>query len=203
MRVMVSLMLGALAAPAAAWAEPAPVKSSAPQVVASATAAKTSCQTQARNICAPAGSARLLSATGDVLLSRGAGFAEIAPGASLAAGDRLLVKNGAAKIALGGSCQAALRANSMITLVEKNGSLCAARLSADPETLAQGQGQGQGQGNGEGAGFGGVGQGTLITAGMVGLGAVAAVAITHSGGHGNRCGNSANTPAGDRCPLSK
>ena len=65
----------------------------------------TRCETQAKSTCAPAASARLTSANGTVLLSRGTGFAEVKSGASLVAGDRLLVKQGSADVAFGPSCR--------------------------------------------------------------------------------------------------
>jgi hypothetical protein len=71
-----------------------------------------------------------------VLLSRGTGFAEVKSGASLVAGDRLLVKQGSADVAFGPSCRTPLGPNSMVTLVEKDGVLCAARLSSDPNVVA-------------------------------------------------------------------
>jgi hypothetical protein len=112
----------ALAFPGAAYAE--------------AVSTSTPCETQARSTCAPAASARLTSANGTVLLSRGTGFAEVKAGASLVAGDRLLVKQGSADLAFGPSCRTPLGPNSMVTLVEKDGVLCAARLSSDPNVVA-------------------------------------------------------------------
>src|SRR5829696_7671619 len=94
------------------------------------------CETQPKSTCAPVSSARLTSANGTVLLSRGAGFAEIKSGASLVAGDRLLVKQGSADVAFGPSCRTPLGPSSMVTLVEKNGVLCAARLASDPNVVA-------------------------------------------------------------------
>jgi len=96
----------------------------------------TSCETRAKSMCAPVSSARLTSANGAVLLSRGTGFAEVKSGASLVAGDRLLVKQGSADVAFGPSCRTSLGTNSMVTLVKKDGVLCAARLSSDPNVVA-------------------------------------------------------------------
>ena len=96
----------------------------------------TRCETQAKSVCAPVSSARLTSATGAVLLSRGAGFAEVKSGASLVAGDRLLVKQGSADVAFGPSCRTPPGPNSMVTLVEKGGVLCAAQLSSNPNVVA-------------------------------------------------------------------
>jgi hypothetical protein len=97
---------------------------------------QTGCEMQAKSVCAPVSSARLTSATGAVLLSRGAGFAEVKSGASLVAGDRLLVKQGSADVAFGPSCRTPLGPNSMVTLVEKGGVLCAAQLSSNPNVVA-------------------------------------------------------------------
>ena len=97
---------------------------------------QTRCETQAKSVCAPVSSARLTSATGAVLLSRGAGFAEVKSGASLVAGDRLLVKQGSADVAFGPSCRTPLGPNSMVTLVEKGGVLCATQLSSNPNVVA-------------------------------------------------------------------
>lgn len=119
MRVWIAMMVAAFALPGAALADEG-------------------CQTQAKAMtCAPAGSAHLSATTGDVLMSRGVGFSQVKPGTALVAGDRLLVKQGKANLALGPSCQTQLGANSMVTLVEKDGVLCAAQLAADPETVAQ------------------------------------------------------------------
>src|SRR5688500_16465985 len=112
----------ALAFPGAAFAEDA--------------STPTRCETQGKSTCAPAGSARLTAASGTVLLSRGPGFAEVKPGASLVAGDRLLVKQGSADVAFGPACRTPLGPNSMVTLVEKDGVLCATRLSSDPNVVA-------------------------------------------------------------------
>jgi len=94
------------------------------------------CEMQAKSTCASVPSARLTSAKGTVLLSRGAGFTEATSGAPLFAGDRLLVKEGAADVAFSPSCQTPVGPNSMVTLVEKDGVLCAARLSSDPNVVA-------------------------------------------------------------------
>src|SRR5215213_5042646 len=102
----ITLLLCALALPSAAFGEDV---------------STTACETQAKSVCAPVSSARLTSATGAVLLSRGAGFAEVKSGASLVAGDRLLVKQGSADVAFGPSCRTPLGPNSMVTLVEKDG----------------------------------------------------------------------------------
>jgi hypothetical protein len=122
MRIGATLFVAALAVPGVAYAQNSSVNSS--------------CERQAKSICAPAVSARLIGASGDVLLSRGVGFAEIKAGATLVAGDRLLVKQGSAEISIGPACQAKLGTNSLITLVEKNGRLCAAGLLANSNTVA-------------------------------------------------------------------
>ena len=110
MRISATLLLAALTLPGVAYAQNPNVSPS--------------CDRQAKSICAPALSARLIVASGGVLLSRGVGFAEINSGATLAVGDRLLVKQGSAEIEIGPACTAKLGSNSMATLVERKGFLC-------------------------------------------------------------------------------
>jgi len=93
-----------------------------------------SCQTQGVNVCLAGGAARLSAVSGEVLLSRGAGFAQIGAGEGLTAGDRLLVKKGKATLALGPSCRTTLGANSMVTITQSEGVTCASPVSADPST---------------------------------------------------------------------
>jgi hypothetical protein len=83
------------------------------------------CQRVADGICAAASNARLLAATGDVLVSRGAGFLKGLPGAALVRGDRVLVRQGSAEISIGPACRAALPPNSVVTIVSRDGLLCA------------------------------------------------------------------------------
>ena len=87
MRISATLLLAALTLPGVAYAQNPNVHPS--------------CDRQAKSICAPALYARLIVASGGVLLSRGVGFAEINSGATLAVGDRLLVKQGSAEIGIG------------------------------------------------------------------------------------------------------
>ena len=77
----------------------------APGVAYAQNSTKSSCERQAKSICASAVSAHLSGASGDVLLSRGVGFGEIKARATLVAGDRLLVKKGSAEIGLGPACE--------------------------------------------------------------------------------------------------
>jgi hypothetical protein len=169
------------------------------------TAPAPGCQVQAKNLCAPVTSAQLTAASGAVLLSRGTGFAEIKAGAALVAGDRLLVKQGSAKLSLGGTCQTTLGPQSMVTLVQKDGVLCAARLSSDPSSVAQANGNDKDKNNGNGNGAGSA-AGTYTTAGMLGLAAVTGFGIASSNRGKPNCGNSGNTPAAQnsngRCPIS-
>jgi len=122
MRIGATLLVAALAVPGVAYAQNSNVNSS--------------CERQAKSVCARAVSARLTGASGDILLSRGVGFAEVKAGATLVTGDRLLVKQGSAEIGIGPACQAKLGTNSMVTLVEKDGLLCAAGLLANSNTVA-------------------------------------------------------------------
>src|SRR4051794_10405320 len=92
------------------------------------------CQTQGVNVCLAGGAARLSAVSGEVLLSRGAGFAQIGAGEGLSAGDRLLVKKGNATLALGPSCRTTLGASSMVTIAQAEGVTCASPVSADPST---------------------------------------------------------------------
>src|SRR4051812_4588574 len=94
------------------------------------------CQTQGANVCLAGGAARLSAVSGEVLLSRGAGFAQIGAGEGLSAGDRLLVKKGNATLALGPSCRTTLGVNSMVTITQAEGVTCASPVSADPSTAA-------------------------------------------------------------------
>jgi hypothetical protein len=106
--------------------------------LAQTASAPSSCNNVARNICAPGAAGHLAAAQGAVLISRGVGFAEIEAGASLKAGDRIMVKNGTATLSLGGSCSVTLKKSSMATLINRDGSLCAAGLRPDPASVAQG-----------------------------------------------------------------
>jgi len=92
------------------------------------------CQNRGLNVCLAGGAARLSAASGEVLLSRGAGFAQIGAGEGLSAGDRLLVKKGNATLALGPSCRTILGVNSMVTITQADGVTCASPVSADPST---------------------------------------------------------------------
>src|SRR4051812_25737496 len=89
------------------------------------------CRTEGLNVCVNAGSARLSAAAGDVLLSRGKGFAQISAGEVLSPGDRLLIKKGSANLALGPSCRTKLGPNSMVAITEKDGLICASPVAAD------------------------------------------------------------------------
>jgi hypothetical protein len=123
MKLSTIALIAAVAAPGVAFAEQAPAD----------------CQIQAKSVCTPASSATLSSATGSVLLSRGTGFAEIKAGAALAAGDRIIVKQGGANVALGPTCNKKMGPNSMVTIVQRDGVLCAAGLTSDANTVAQGR----------------------------------------------------------------
>lgn len=120
MKLSTITLIAAIAAPGFAFAQQAPA----------------GCDIQAKSVCTPASSAVLSSATGSVLLSRGTGFSEIKAGAALTAGDRIIVKQGGANVALGPTCNKKMGPNSMVTIVQRDGVLCAAGLTSDPTTVA-------------------------------------------------------------------
>jgi len=95
----------------------------------------TGCDSQKATLCVRGDAARLSAASGNVLLSRDGGFAEIGAGATLGAGDRLLVKKGTATVALGPSCRMQLGPNSMASISTSGESTCATRVGADPATV--------------------------------------------------------------------
>jgi hypothetical protein len=164
--------------------------------VASAEQGSARCEVQAKSICTNAGSVSLSAATGVVLLSRGAGFAEASPGSELSAGDRIIVKHGVASVDLGPSCKKQLGANSLVTIVQRDGLLCAASLTSDPSAVAQGRGPDGNPGQGPGPALG-QGYGAFYPALAVG-GAVSVLAIQSGLGRDNaprRFGNTVSQPA--------
>ncbi|MFN3890319.1 MAG: hypothetical protein ACK4MV_07975 [Beijerinckiaceae bacterium] len=82
------------------------------------------CVRQGRTICIPATAATLVEAEGDVRRSRGVGFSVVTAGAELVGGDRLMVRNGAALINLGGHCEVRLGANSLVSFTRSEKGLC-------------------------------------------------------------------------------
>lgn len=119
-RISLALLAALMAVPVSAFAQ---------EPVAASQVART---------CGFGSTANLASTTGDVLLSRGAGFSEIRPGANLLAGDRVLVRQGSASLALGSSCLIKLGPNSMVSMSERDGVLYADRVSSDPKVVGAG-----------------------------------------------------------------
>jgi hypothetical protein len=70
-----------------------------------------------------------ISSGGKVLVSHGGSFTSIPNGASLAPGDRILVKLGAATISIGGSSLGHVDAGSMLTIAQENGQLCVVKTA--------------------------------------------------------------------------
>ncbi|HEY8579258.1 MAG TPA: hypothetical protein VIL72_05180, partial [Beijerinckiaceae bacterium] len=102
----------------------------------------------------------------------GAGFSEVQPGAALNAGDRILVKGGSARLAMGQACMADLAKNTMVTLVRRGDQLCVLGLRPDAKTVAQ-------------AGSSSSNDGYLAPAligGALGAGALAAIIVGAKGG---------------------
>ncbi|RST87110.1 hypothetical protein EJC49_07530 [Aquibium carbonis] len=69
---------------------------------------------------------RILNASGDVRIAQSTNFARATGGTEVAQGTRIIVGRGSANVRLGNSCDIALGANSSLTLISSNGSLCAA-----------------------------------------------------------------------------
>lgn len=69
---------------------------------------------------------QILNASGDVRIAQATNFTRASGGTELAQGTRILVGRGLANVRLGDNCDIALGANSSLTLIASNGSLCAA-----------------------------------------------------------------------------
>lgn len=94
---------------------------------------------QVQNVCAKAGSVRLATTDGSVLLSRGGSFSQIRDGAELSPGDRILVRDGSANVMIGQNVASKVGAGSMLTITEKDGLVCAAQVSSHPAVVGQGE----------------------------------------------------------------
>lgn len=90
------------------------------------------CMRQGRSICVSQTSAILSRAEGDVRRSRGIGFTSVQSGDGLVAGDRLMIRNGAATVELGERCEVRLGSNSLVTFMQHEYGLCAIGLFLDP-----------------------------------------------------------------------
>jgi hypothetical protein len=89
------------------------------------------CPRKGRLICVPDGQASLMAIEGDVRRSRGVGFKPVSIGDELIAGDRLIVRRGAATVAMASYCQFAVQANSLVTFTRAEAGLCAHGLFTD------------------------------------------------------------------------
>lgn len=94
---------------------------------------------QVQNACAKAGSVRLATADGKVLLSRGGSFSQIRDGAELSAGDRILVRDGSASVMVGQNVASKVGVGSMLTITEKDGFVCATQVSSHPAVVGEGE----------------------------------------------------------------
>lgn len=116
------------------------------------------CQTVAGAVCAPAGSARVGAASGSVFLSSGGNFMPVRSGAIVGPGQTIVSRSGLAQVALGNTCSTSLPANSILTITQSNGQICASRMAA-PIQQANLNGSVPGAefqgGPGGGGGFGG------------------------------------------------
>lgn len=68
---------------------------------------------------------QILNASGDVRIAQSTNFTRVSGGAALAQGTRILVGRGSANVRLGNNCDIALGANSSLTLIPSDGSICA------------------------------------------------------------------------------
>ena len=68
----------------------------------------------------------VLSVSGDVRISQAANFAPVPNGAPLQRGTTIIVGRGVASLSLGDDCQIDLGNNSSMTLIPKDGIICAA-----------------------------------------------------------------------------
>ncbi|PPD41662.1 MAG: hypothetical protein CTY15_13190 [Methylocystis sp.] len=120
-----------------------------------------------RAMCAP--TAQIQSMKGGVMLSRGGSFAELKAGAPLAAGDRILVRDGSANISVGQNSMK-LASGSMVTISGKDGLVCAAQSVSNPGVVGQFGGNNDLLGGGVPwipiAGLGAVGLGVGLAVGL-------------------------------------
>ncbi|MBY6243398.1 hypothetical protein [Methylosinus sp. Sm6] len=134
-------------------------------------------------VCA-AGPAWLKAVKGAVLVSRGGSFTQASEGMRLAAGDHVIARDGFANVVMGGAIVARVSDGVMITIGEKDGAVCIARVSASPSAVGQAE-----QGGGLDA------QGLLLAGGALGaLGVGLGVGISSV--------NSSNNNPNDNLPLT-
>ncbi len=116
--------------------------------------AEESARTPTKALQCAAGPARLASAAGKVLASHGGSFSELNDGATLAAGDRILVREGSAKILVGEKILASVGKGGMLSITENNGLTCTAKVAPHPAVAGQAGSQYGQYGAGDGQ-FGG------------------------------------------------
>jgi hypothetical protein len=97
---------------------------------------KGSDQKKSGRICA-AGPATLKGVKGSVLLSRGGSFKQASDGMRLASGDHIIARDGVAFIVMGGEIVSQVSDGEMLTIREKDGAVCVARVSANPSAVGQ------------------------------------------------------------------
>lgn len=93
------------------------------------------CQAYCATHAGPGAPAVLNGVQGSVLASTGAGYSTAQNGASLKPGDQVLVNDGSATVLLNSTCPAQLTANTVWTITNADGSLCAV---ASPAPAAAG-----------------------------------------------------------------
>ncbi|ATQ69558.1 MULTISPECIES: hypothetical protein [Methylosinus] len=101
--------------------------------------AETINHSRSEKICA-VGSARLQNVKGTVLLSRSTAFSQAREGLRLAAGDRVYARKGSADIFVGRNIVTRVSNGVMLTINEKDGSTCVARVSASPSAVGRADG---------------------------------------------------------------
>lgn len=90
-------------------------------------------------VCVVADSARVaIEGKGVALVSHGGSFSQMGDGGALFAGDRVLIRSGAANLSAGGQLLARAGAGSLLTLDTRDGKLCVAQASSDPAAIAAG-----------------------------------------------------------------
>jgi hypothetical protein len=94
-------------------------------------------QSGSQNICASASSATLSNVVGQVFLSRGGRLVVAKAGTVLAAGDRVISRQGSADVSFDRACMAPVNANSMMTLVQSGPQLCAQPRTTAPVATTQ------------------------------------------------------------------
>lgn len=138
---------------------------------------------RASAVCVAAESARLATAEGVALVSRGGSFSEARDGAELLAGDRLLIRGGAASLFAGGGELARAGSGALLTLDRRDGKLCVAQTSSSPAAIAAGS---SGQGADDGHDCSDPTRSCILILGGLAVGGVAGgVAAATSGGSDN------------------